>query len=345
MASISVCVLTNKDPENLVRVLTPLSSFADEILIGDMQNSAEVKARAKEFNAIIVHLPKNLIEAKNTLLKKASKEYTFFLHSSEVIFKHKLPKLKAFLDQDQADAYVFTVKQYTTQKNILGWKPSSEFQGFTGFVSSKQVLLWKTNPDLEFSGILSGSIIPWITKNKKMMKEITDIPVHQLGNSFQGIIKQQAEAALKESPHDEGLLYRLGKMYLLDNAVEQAEECFEKIKNRNFKNTALNLANVYLVQGKNFKAAQVYRDIIEKDENNAGAYHNLGILFRKSGKLDKAEWCFRKALAINKEDARLYKILAITYEQQGNTDKAKTILALGIKATNDPELAELLKTF
>jgi len=349
MTSISVCVLSNGDPANIVRTLTPIADFSEEILILDLQNSKDVAERAKDFRARMINstFDQDLAKVKNDLIREASQEYILFLHSSDVLFRQDMKKLKAFLDKDDADAYLLPVRRYTNQRNVANWKPSVDMEGFSGYTTSKRVLLWKRELAVPFEGKFTGSLIPNLMKVRANLKEVTDTPIHQVGGVFEEVVRKIVEKVLKNSPDDTPSLYRLGKMSLQSNDLEKALECFEKVhkSNPDFKRIEMNLAQVYVMKGEKFKAAELYKAMIDKNEKDITAFHNLGILFRQSGKLDKAELCFKKALALNNSDPRLYKVLALIYEEQGQTEKAKQVADLGFRITKHSELEQLQKRF
>lgn len=343
--AISVCVLSNNDPENLIRCLTPLTK-ANEVFVADFKNSDDIKEVAEEFNANFVNTDSSdLNKIKNRLLSLAKSDYVLFLESSNVIFKQDLIKLDNFLGKDDAAAYLFTVRNYSNVENLSNWKPSDQFNGFSGYTAEKKICLWKNNPSVKFSGTLLSTPLKSILDNKLVVKEITDIFIHNLDSPFIGLRNSLLKEHLESHPDDLNVLYMLGTSLIQQGRFDDAKEYFEKIRHidSKFKNTLFNLANIFFAQDDYYNAGKSYLEVLKLNPKNVAAHRNLGMVFRKSRELEKAVVCFRKAISLSPRDPRLYKILASTYVKLDDIDKAKSALASGYKITNHPSLLKQLK--
>ncbi len=97
---------------------------------------------------------------------------------------------------------------------------------------------------------------------------------------------------------------------------------------------------IYLQEGKNNKAKEVYKEIIKNDSNNYVVYYNLGQVYYKEKDFNNSIIYFKKTIQYNSEFIPGYGMLALSYEQLGELEKAleKYKEALEI----DPEEPNLL---
>jgi tetratricopeptide (TPR) repeat protein len=101
---------------------------------------------------------------------------------------------------------------------------------------------------------------------------------------------------------------------------------------------------VYNQRVGNFEEALVqYREVIKRDELNAEAHNNLGLLYRDKGLLADAAKELQRAIAINPQYARAHNNLGVVYLSQGKLDSAsaefREVLAV------DPRNIEALVNF
>ena len=98
------------------------------------------------------------------------------------------------------------------------------------------------------------------------------------------------------------------------------------------------LVNIYDGKRKVTQAMESFNHAIALDNENAGAYHDLGCLYLQWGKVPEAIEALRKAIALLPNYATAYNNLALAFESAGNAAQAIMCLkkALDIK----PDLAE-----
>ena len=110
---------------------------------------------------------------------------------------------------------------------------------------------------------------------------------------------QKLLAALKSSPDDPVLNYRLGNLYLgrgeLNNAVGQFEKALA-LKPK-FPEAQNNLALAYAAGRQYDRALAAFTQLIELDPDNPSTYYNIAVLYALQNEVDDAVGWLKKAVA------------------------------------------------
>jgi (heptosyl)LPS beta-1,4-glucosyltransferase len=107
MTKISVVINTRNEEENLPKALKSIKSFADEIVIVDMESTDSTVDIAKKAKAkVYSHKPTGYVEpARNFAISKATGDWILLLDADEEIPTTLANKLKEIVDRDEADYY------------------------------------------------------------------------------------------------------------------------------------------------------------------------------------------------------------------------------------------------
>jgi len=344
MTKLTVCGLMDNDEAHIERFFHALRNVVDEVILGDLGCTDKTTEIAKRFNAKIITIPKDadFSQARNLLLEKATSDWILILDADEIIHNFDLHSLKKFLKKDDTSAFILNTRNYTNNKEIMGWLPCKEIRGFNGFFKTHTVRLFKKDKNLQFKYKVNETVLPSLLKLRKKLKRINDLIVHKYGwehknHSYLPLLEQQ----IKELPKDYKARYDLAKAYMSKKDFSSAYEHFQKIKNKNpgYKNTLVHLGSLALIANDNFKAAKFLMRAIDVNPNNITAYHNLGMIFRKAGKHDRAEWCFKKALFLNQNQPSAIRLLALTYKDQNKNQEAKDLINKALRLfPNNPTL-------
>ena len=156
MAKISV-IIFGKDNEDIARCKTSLS----------VANDVQVCGIGDELDQF---------------LGKVISPWVLFLYAEEVISQPSMVKLKAFVDKSPADAYSFFIREFSNETNLLGWKPSKDVAGFSGYGPRSEVRLWRNDKRVCFSLSPHPSVFPSLKKAGAKILQVNDIKI----NSYQG---------------------------------------------------------------------------------------------------------------------------------------------------------------
>ena len=151
----------------------------------------------------------------------------------------------------------------------------------------------------------------------------------------------QFERALRLSPEDGQLHYRVGDLYAEMNRLDEAEREFRfaaryapSVPDAHFK-----LGVVREKLGKYEEAASAYRDAILLESNYAAAHNNLANLLAEDGKLDEAIQHYRQAIMADSKLGSAHHNLAKLLRRRGDFDGA--IQQLRITANLEPTRADI----
>ena len=76
------------------------------------------------------------------------------------------------------------------------------------------------------------------------------------------------------------------------------------------------------MEGNFVQAEHVYRKILKKQPNNAGAYYELGNVLQDKGQLNEALLCYKKAITIDPKFSGSYNNLGNVLRQSGRLEEA-----------------------
>ena len=335
MVSLSVVALAKDAAQHLPRFFTCLEGLADQVIIGDLGSTDGTIEAAKKQGAQVLPITDkdDYAKARNRLLAMAQSEWVLVLDCHETMSNPDLKRLKDFLEHTEHEVFIFTIRNYTEDRHLMGWRPS-DIAAYTGYVPAKQARLFRNKPFIRFSYPVHETLMPSIEGKGLDVKEIQDIAIHnhdytdQLEH-FYNILK-----GLKQNyPDDLKITYDLALAHLRKGHLGSAKSLFSEIVQRmpSYKNALTNLATIVLREGDHYNAAKLFLKAIDNDPKDINAYHNMGQLLWKKGDHEKAEFFFKKALTIEHKEPRLIAALAKVYRSQGRDDEARSLIERGLR--------------
>jgi tetratricopeptide (TPR) repeat protein len=141
----------------------------------------------------------------------------------------------------------------------------------------------------------------------------------------------------------------LAKIYTMKGCLDDALKIYFREMDRHPSDTQIQMGivHVYIRQGKLEQAQDILTQIVSIDKENAGAYHNLGILALSRNKIDEAISYFRKAISIDGNLMLSYNALGVCYYLRNNFKQAIKYftIALGTDKNNANTLKNLATTY
>lgn len=184
---ISVLILAKNEEKTIRFCIEPLRRRVREILVGDTGSSDRTRAIARSLGARIVPLKikNDFSKARNALLDKANQPWVLMLDADRRIAPGDVPKLADLLKKGGADAYEFSLRNYTNSPPMLcDWRKckkkypfEEKFSGAYGYYPSRHILFFKNTPLIRFCFPVHESLLPDIGKNRFKIKP-AGIPVH-----------------------------------------------------------------------------------------------------------------------------------------------------------------------
>jgi protein O-GlcNAc transferase len=134
-------------------------------------------------------------------------------------------------------------------------------------------------------------------------------------------------------------LIQLAHKHLMEGNLVQAENVYRKILKRQPNNAGAyyELGNVLQDKGHLNEALQCYKKTITIDPKFSGSYNNIGNVLRKSGRFEEAIYYYQKAIALAPNFAGSYYNLAQAMHDSGHLEEAITYYKKALQI--DPSIA------
>ncbi|MDP1729020.1 MAG: tetratricopeptide repeat protein [archaeon] len=339
MATISLCIVSRNEAENLKGLLESTKNLVNEIIYvdtGSKDNSIKI---AEEFECKIFNYEQKEGEwiegARNLSLAQATSEWILVLDSDERISTLDFEKIKNLTENKEYIGYYLIQRQYTNKIGVPGWISSKEDR----YSESKIASGWYENPILRL--FINDKRIKYKGRPHDLVDEsvkaigktcLTDIPIHHFGvleNKSPEKIERNEKFLieyLNDSNNNEKYYtcYQLASEYLAKNNLEEAKKYLNKCLelNENYAPALLNLGSIYIKE-KNYDKAEKF--IIEalKLETNAAAENNLGVIYSEKAEFNRALKKFQKAVELNPKSADYNFNIGIIYLKMHKENKAK----------------------
>lgn len=340
MGVLTVLIVDPPTREDLERALVSTKGAASQIIV--VSSNEELCIPGIEF----VKIDNSKRKALNNALDNAKNDWILWLEGKEVIFKHHLLALKRFLEKgDDATAFALLVRKYSNEHGRIGWVPSSDVPGFTGFLRSNEIRICKNDARILFSDSIKPTILDSLGQFKSLVKDIKDIPVHNYDGPNQ-VSRLELEKLAEDNPDDIEVQYRLGLAYLNSGNFSKAKMCFVKVANRDdkYEFVLTNLGVTMLKLGHADEALQLFSQSLQINSQDVSALNNMASILRSQKKFEEAEKLFKKALQISPRDPRIFRGLALTYLDQGKKEDASRLIKDGINLhNNSPILKDVIE--
>ena len=154
---------------------------------------------------------------------------------------------------------------------------------------------------------------------------------------------------LNSSPDDEGLLKRLGNVYIKSGDDKKALGVYESLLGINTKNAdcLLTLGGIYRRLKQYDKSVDVLNKALRAGAKEVQVYYNLGFTYKCQEKFADAIDCFETVVTLNPNDVLAYNHMGSIYELKKEYEAAVQSYQMGLKVDpNHPILHfNLAKTY
>lgn len=110
MSTLSVCMITKNEENNIYRCLKSVEKLADEIIILDTGSTDNTLNIARSFPKVKIYnyiWNNDFSAARNESLSHATKKWVFFIDADEELVKEDIPILKKFMKKEKKEALGF----------------------------------------------------------------------------------------------------------------------------------------------------------------------------------------------------------------------------------------------
>jgi tetratricopeptide (TPR) repeat protein len=335
---ISLCMIVKDEQENLRKVLESIRELVDEIIIVDTGSTDKTKEIAFGFTDKVFDFSwsKNFSEARNFSISKASKFWILVLDADEIISKKDFAKIKDAAKED-ADAFLFTLRDYTNDIGVAGFTSSKEDvyeEGniAAGFYTAKILRFFKNKKEYFFQGKIHETIHNSIKKAGGKISEL-DCVIHHFGNldkdkflkkkdTYMNLLKERLEKKDVIEKEEDYVCFELSRELINLGKIEEAIFFLEKAisTNEDFK-YLLSLGGLYILKNKLNEAEKTLKKAIILEPASSSVHDNLGVVYAKKGEYNKAIRKFEKAIQLNPKSADAYFNLGLAYRETGKTNK------------------------
>lgn len=246
MIRLSLCMITKNEGQYLDKSLNSVKDLVDEIIIVDTGSTDNTKEIAKKFTNKIYDFnwSDDFSAARNESLKYATGEWIFVLDADEIIARRDHLLIKELLNDD-ADAFMVTQRTYVTNPKFIYFVSSEgdnyeESKDFLGWAPAKIVRLFRNNKGFHFSGRVHESVIPSISEQAGIIKEV-NLPLHHFsilkGDSVardkKSFYKKLGTLKMKENPEDFRARYEAARRCLIEKKFLEAKQLLEETEKLN----------------------------------------------------------------------------------------------------------------
>jgi predicted CXXCH cytochrome family protein len=140
-------------------------------------------------------------------------------------------------------------------------------------------------------------------------------------------IKEYLAAELTNADRPESYLNR-GLVYTDQRQFEQAEAVYRAVLEwqPDFTQAAVNLADLYRLQGRDTDGEKLLRQSLALDRRNAAAQHALGLLLIRQQRLSEAVAALAEAAALDRDNPRYGYVYAVALNSSGQRQQAIQVL-------------------
>ena len=140
----------------------------------------------------------------------------------------------------------------------------------------------------------------------------------------------------------------IGLIHIDQRQFDQAEAAYRTALDLqpNFTQAAVNLADLYRIQGRDGEGEQTLRQVLVRDPRNAAAHHALGLLLIRQRRLPEALTALAEAARLDSDNPRYGYVYAVALNGTGQKPKAiEELEAVLAKHPNDRDSLQALTVF
>ncbi len=361
MPTISLCVITKNEESCIAKCINSAREIVDEIVVVDTGSTDKTKEIAAKFTDKVFDFKWNndFSEARNFSLGKATKEWILVFDADETIAKNDLEKIKKLTENENFDGYKLTLRNYFKAEGIKANDSYEESKGYSGWVSSELVRLFRNKKEFLFENVIheviSGSIL---RAGGKIAR--TGIPIHHFrGIKDIGFEEEKTrnylimeEKQIELTPNNPKPYYELGRLYMQKKDYKKASGLFEKslellkgIKDKDiliYNYIYSDLGEAYLMQKEYDAAKRMLEKAALINPKDCTAYFYLGLAYDEQLDFDNAALNYKKSIELSPMALNAYNNLAEIYLKMKEYSKAYSVLKKAIEL-NHPKKGQMLK--
>ena len=310
--TISLCMITKNEENNIADCLNSVKDIADEIIIVDTGSSDETKDVCKNFfiNAKIFNYKifdfewvDDFSAARNESIKHATKGWILVLDADEIISAEDVSKIKSLVESAEENLAGFALEQRSYINNFFegAIENNSDFEKvkqYPFYISNFLVRLFRNNCGLYFKHRVHELIEESIAeKNLKYIK--SDVVLHHFGSvKDEFYVRERAEQyskiilnQLEEEPENARYNYQAGRMYVGKMDFGNALRHFQKVAkiNTTYKLVFSEIAKIFLRMNDKNRAIEYFKKSMKYNPDNPSPANNLAVVYMSMGKFEQAK--------------------------------------------------------
>jgi len=327
--------------------------------MGSTDNSIQV---AKKFNPILKHfsLPMTQDQAWKEAVSYASHQWIFYLHPFEMIGEESKDLMRELVEKS-VDGYLCTIRHYTNDSSVPGWKKVLTEFPFTGYYETQVVRLFRNGEDLK-RNIQTAPIIihqfPEWNRTQILPTLLRDDPNTLVAYGLEAQKKQNVEKAvaayqkaLSIQPTHLNASINLSFTLIAMKDYERALSVIEQsLKYHPFNPSLLNNKTTIALFQNNVEVAQTLAEkVLVREPSNFNATMNLSYCNIKLENFPKAIALYKQCVSINPKSVEARMNLALAFLKANENDNAilalKGLLEVAPKHEGAKQLLTQIKTY
>lgn len=322
--SISACLITKNEEKFLGGCLEHLKGVVKELIVVDTGSTDRTIEIAREKGARVSQIKweDDFAKARNASLDKATGKWILIIDPDERLAQEDLLKIKALTEKDEAMAYSFNSRNYSSNPQASGFKPCTgeygDFEsGYAGYFESRKVRLFQNIPSIRFV----GSVHELVESTISGTTLASDIPFHHYGSTTEvveeknkkALYRKHTEQKVKQEPANWKAYFELGVEHLGNSDYGPAVKALQKAYERNPKEALVlsNLGYALMEAGQHDEAEKILKECLGVDNKNHDAVLNLGVT-----EMRRRNW--EKALGIFDRLIKAYPKSFLAFRNAGN---------------------------
>lgn len=260
--TLSLCMITYNEEENLRRCLNSVSHLVDEIIIADTGSTDRTREIAQDAGSrlFVFAWKEDFSQARNFSLQQACGDWILILDADEVLQPVTPAEIKKLLADSEAEGYFLQIKNFHSNG--------------TQFTVDQAVRLFRNRPGYRFHGALHEQIAPSIlchTGGKGL--KTAPLLIYHYGYLDRCLHKKEKarrnlailHRTLQKDPNDPFLLYCLGLEYYQQGEIEKGLDYLRKAiplmegSEGYFENAIVNVALGFFITGQTEKLQEFTR--------------------------------------------------------------------------------------
>jgi pentatricopeptide repeat protein len=255
------------------------------------------------------------------------------LDADEVVAPEDLPRIRAFVDDDECDAVQFILANYSDECQSMWWTPVEEScaltRGFSGYIRVPLVRMWRNRPEYRFRGCVHETVLDSIRQAQGRIAE-TDIVIHHYGKGARaeeksGLYLTLGMRNVSERPDDPKAHHDVATQLKELGRLDEAEHHYRRALSLDpaFQLAQTGLVQVFAQSGRLDEAVSLL-ERMEEDGAPTEVSVNLAIIHMKRGRLESAMQKLRTALSRKSTDVVAHIYLGKVHERRDETGAAET---------------------